>query len=108
MILEGVKDENRSLNIKRIVVAEKGLGIGRAAIQLVKELAFSELQAHRLWLDVKTFNTRAKHIYETEGFKIEGTLRDCIRKGDQYESLTVLSILENEFISPNCDSWFRG
>ncbi len=97
VILEGVKDQNRSLNIKRIVVVEKGRGVGRAAIRLIKELAFREHKMHRLWLDVKTFNARAKHIYETEGFIIEGTLRDCIKRGNQYESLTVLSILENEF-----------
>ncbi|MCX6127393.1 MAG: GNAT family protein [Proteobacteria bacterium] len=108
VILEGLKDENRSLNIKRIVVVEKGLGIGRAAIQQIKNLAFSKFQAHRLWLDVKTFNDRAKHIYETEGFKIEGTLRDCIKNGDQYESLTVLSILESEFTSQKINLQVRG
>ena len=96
VILEGMTDGNCSLNIKRIVTVEKGRGIGRAAIRQIKELAFREFGIHRLWLDVKTFNARAKYIYETEGFKVEGTLRDCIKKGDQYESLTVLSILGSE------------
>ena len=85
------------MNIKRIVVMEKGRGFGRAAIKLNKEISFKELKMHRLWLDVKTFNFRAKHIYETEGFIIEGILRDCIKRDNQYESLTILSILENEF-----------
>ncbi len=99
VILEGATDKNSSLNIKRIVVLQKGNGVGRATIKLIKKLAFDDLGIHRLWLDVKTFNHRAKHLYETEGFKIEGTLRDCIKRGEHYESLTVLSILKPEYIN---------
>jgi diamine N-acetyltransferase len=97
VILEGLRDENDSLCIQRIVTTEKSRGIGRAAIKQIKKLAFFEFNTHRLWLDVKTFNTRAKHLYETEGFRIEGTLRDCIKKENCYESLIVLSLLKPEF-----------
>lgn len=98
VILEGLSDENHSVNIKRIVVTAKGLGIGRMAIEQVKNFAFNECQAHRLWLDVKTFNSRAQHLYMSEGFKVEGTLRECIKSGDHYDSLTVMSILKSEYI----------
>lgn len=79
------------------MVAEKGRGHGRAALRLVKERAFGELGAHRLWLDVKEENARARRLYESEGFVSEGVLRDSFWTGEGYESLVVMSILESEY-----------
>jgi RimJ/RimL family protein N-acetyltransferase len=97
VILAGLKNPNRSVEFMRIVISEKGAGHGRAAVRLICKKAFEELGAHRLWLDVKTFNERAKSLYVSEGFQTEGILRDCIKSEDGYQSLAVLSILEPEF-----------
>lgn len=96
IILTGLHNSNKSIEFMRVVIGEKGKGIGRKTLRAVKALCFSQFNAHRLWLDVKTFNERAKHLYKSEGFVIEGTLRDCLKSGEHYESLTILSILENE------------
>jgi len=76
---------------------------------MVKKLCFEEWRAHRLWLDVKEHNMRARHLYESEGFVREGVLRECIRNGETYESLIVMSMLEQEYFSQPGDSmkcWF--
>lgn len=97
VILAGLADANLSVEFRRIVVAEKGRGYGREALRLVKDLAFGELKAHRLWLDVKEHNARARHVYESEGFVVEGMLRECIKADTGFESLVVMSILRDEY-----------
>ena len=96
-ILTGIGDPGRIVCLKRLMVAEKGRGYGRAVLRLVKERAFGELGAHRLWLDVKEGNARARGLYESEGFVREGVLRDSLWTGEVHETLVVMSILESEY-----------
>jgi diamine N-acetyltransferase len=70
---------------------------GRAAVRAIKRHAFETLAAHRLWFDVKEHNTRARAVYEKEGFCYEGTLRECQKGPDGFESLVVMSVLEHEY-----------
>jgi len=99
IILTGLADANRSISLKRIVVTEKDQGYGKHALRETKKLAFKELKAHRLWLDVKEHNKRARHIYEAEGFIAEGILRECLKTENGYESLVVMSMLRGEYES---------
>ena len=96
VILSGLTDPAHSIEFVRIVIAEKGKGYGRETVHLIKRLAFEDLAAHRLWLDVMEHNTRAQRLYESHGFVFEGTLRDATRVGNQFYSLHVLSMLEDE------------
>jgi diamine N-acetyltransferase len=79
------------------VIQAKGSGFGRAALRVTKKVAFDDLGAHRFWLDVKRRNTRAKALYDSEGFVVEGELRDAIRQPQGFESLIVMSMLRPEF-----------
>jgi RimJ/RimL family protein N-acetyltransferase len=97
VLLRGLKDGDGTIEVKRIVVESKGAGFGRAAVRLIKKLAFGRLRAHRLWLDVKDFNHRAKRLYASEGFVKEGTLRECIKRKGRYYSLIVMSVLRREY-----------
>lgn len=97
IVLAGLKDENENIELKRIVVSEKGKGYGRKAVQIVKKLAFDELNAHRLWLDVYDFNERARKLYESEGFKIEGVWREAVKDENKRKSLVFMSILRSEY-----------
>jgi diamine N-acetyltransferase len=96
VILAGLVDENSNIEFRRIVVVPKGRGFGRSIVRAVKELSFNELQAHRLWLDVKEHNHRARSLYKSEGFSEEGLLRECIRGPDGFESLVIMSLLHDE------------
>ena len=97
VILAGLADPNLSIEFRRIVVTDKGNGYGKEALRLVKRLAFEELKAHRLWLDVKEHNVRARHVYESEGFVVEGVLRECFKTEAGFESLVVMSMLRGEY-----------
>lgn len=97
VILAGLQSEHRNIEFMRIVITEKGRGYGRAAVQAIKQHAFETLAAHRLWLDVKEHNARARALYENEGFRYEGTLRECLKGPESFESLVVMSLLEQEY-----------
>jgi diamine N-acetyltransferase len=99
VILAGIESTSHSIEFKRIVICEKGKGFGREALKLIKKTAFGKLNAHRLWLDVKYKNTRARNLYKSEGFIEEGILRQCILYNGSYESLVIMSILKNEYVA---------
>jgi RimJ/RimL family protein N-acetyltransferase len=101
VILQGCRNPNGSVELKRLVLQAKGRGLGRAAVRQLKALAFTQLKAHRFWLDVKALNTRAQRLYESEGFVEEGRLRESVRvtvdRADGYDSLIVMSLLDREY-----------
>lgn len=97
VILQGCRNPHGAVELKRIVLQAKGLGLGRRCVRLLAQMAFRDLGAHRFWLDVKSGNTRAQALYRSEGFVEEGRLRDSVRTGDGYDSLIVMSLLDREY-----------
>ncbi|MDP2058651.1 MAG: GNAT family protein [Flavobacteriaceae bacterium] len=98
MIIFGICSHNKVLEFRRITINEKGLGFGREAIRLLKQLCFEKLRFHRLWFDVYDDNDSAIKLYESEGFIKEGTLRDNIKTDNGYRSQRIYSMIENEYI----------
>ena len=96
VIMAGLQNPHQSLELRRLAIQDKGKGYGRKTLRLVKSWAFGQLGTHRLWLDVRDHNTRARHLYASEGFKVEGILRECVKVGDGYESLVIMSMLASE------------
>jgi len=96
VIIAGLQSSNHSIELKRLIICDKGKGLGRETLRTIKNIVFKQLKAHRLWLDVFYKNHRAKKLYDSEGFTEEGILRECFLRNHQYESLIVMSILENE------------
>ena len=107
VILQGCRNPNRSVELKRIVLqpAGHGRGLGRACVRLLKRMAFRDFGAHRFWLDVKSLNTRALALYASEGFVEEGRLRESVRlagvggftEAAGYDTLVVMSLLDREY-----------
>lgn len=94
----GCQNRHQSIELKRMVVQAKSQGIGRAALRIAKKLAFEELGAHRFWLDVKQTNTRAQGFYTSEGFMVEGVLRESVKLDTGfYDSLVLMSMLRHDF-----------
>lgn len=99
-ILRGIHEDSRAIELKRIVVAVPERGLGRLMIKELMRIAFRELSAHRLFLDVYEDNARARHLYESLGFQYEGVLRDAARREDHWCNLRLMSILESEYGVP--------
>jgi diamine N-acetyltransferase len=101
VILQGCRNPQGSVELKRLVLQPKGQGLGRVCVRLLKAMAFTQLKAHRFWLDVKSLNTRAHQLYVSEGFVEEGRLRESVRVtldgADGYDSLIVMSLLDREY-----------
>jgi diamine N-acetyltransferase len=89
--------EDRAVELRRIAVTEKGRGYGRATLELTIRVAFEEHDAHRLWLDVKPHNDRARSLYRSAGFVEEGLLRDALFDRGRFESLVIMSMLRHEW-----------
>jgi diamine N-acetyltransferase len=96
IILAGLKNENDSIEFRRIVISKKGKGLGNESIRLIKKYCFENLKAHRIWLDVYDDNLRAIGLYKSQGFKIDGLLRECIKQNGNYRSLLIMSLLAIE------------
>ncbi|MBV8123241.1 MAG: GNAT family N-acetyltransferase [Burkholderiaceae bacterium] len=100
-ILQGCRNPHGSIEMKRLVLETKGQGLGRICVRELKKLAFTQLHAHRFWLDVKALNARALKLYASEGFVEEGRLRESVRVtgegADGYDSLIVMSMLDREY-----------
>ena len=101
VIFQGCRNPHGSVELKRIVLAPKGQGLGRACVRMLKKMAFTQLHAHRFWLDVKALNVRALKLYASEGFVEEGRLRESVRVNiegaDGYDSLIVMAMLDREY-----------
>lgn len=97
VIIAGITNPNRNIEFRRVVILDKGKGLGRETLKLIKKVTFEQLNAHRLWLDVRYKNKRAQNLYKSEGFTEEGILRECILYNGNHESLIVMSILKNEY-----------
>ena len=97
VILQGCRSPHHAVELKRIVLQPKGQGLGRACVRLLMQMAFRDLGAHRFWLDVRSRNERAHALYQSEGFVEEGRLRESVRSAEGWDSLVVMSVLEQEY-----------
>jgi diamine N-acetyltransferase len=97
VILRGIRENSRAIELKRIVVGAPERGLGRNILEELIRIAFCELGAHRLFLDVFEDNSRARHLYESLGFQHEGVMREAARRDGHWCNLHLMSILESEY-----------
>jgi len=96
-LLRGLEEASRSIELKRIVVATPGQGLGRRIVRALMSIVFDDLHAHRLYLDVYEDNARARHLYESLGFVYEGVMREAGERGGDFISLHLMSMLAREY-----------
>jgi diamine N-acetyltransferase len=71
LVLAGLKNLERTTEIRRIVVAgnRRGAGVGRALLRFALDFTYTRHGARECWLDVKTGNAVARRLYTSEGFR---------------------------------------
>ncbi|QAA31853.1 GNAT family N-acetyltransferase [Clostridium manihotivorum] len=74
-------------------------GLGKQAIKLLLEFGFSELNFHRIQLNVLGYNTSAIKLYEAVGFKREGEYREFILRDYKRYSMYLYGLLRDEWIN---------
>ena len=98
VIVLGMLNPNSCFEILRINLSVRNKGYGKKVMKLVMNYLFIQLEAHRVWLDVREGNIRAINLYKSLGFKLEGTLRECIKNEGKYDSLLLMGILKTEYV----------
>ncbi len=100
VILTGLKDPHKAVCMKRIANRIKDRGYGKATMKQLLNWVFESTDAHRVWLHVKDYNQRARHVYESAGFVTEGLLRESYLYESKFESIVVMSVLRTEYRAP--------
>ena len=74
-----------------------GKGFGTDAMRITLRYAFEELNLHRVSLTVWGVNERAIRSYINAGFRVEGRLRETMRRDGRPMDMLVMGILRSEF-----------
>jgi RimJ/RimL family protein N-acetyltransferase len=84
-----------------LVVQETGLGAGPFAMRWGIEQAFQKRNAHRIFIEIREDNDRARAMCERLGFKAEGLYRDGFHDAvsGEYKNLIPYGMLRTDFRS---------
>ena len=74
-----------------------GMGYGKETYKVLIPYLFKTYTLNKLSLEVLATNHRAIHLYETQGFVLEGIKREEVLKESGYVNSLIYSILKKEF-----------
>jgi RimJ/RimL family protein N-acetyltransferase len=77
--------------------ADWGKGYGSDALRVLLRFAFSELNLHRVSLNVFGYNPRALRSYLKVGFVVEGTQRERLRRDGRRWDMVFMGVLREEW-----------
>ena len=100
-LIRGLDTMSKEMEWTHVIIGKKGLGYGREALRLLKKWTFEVKKFHRAWLDCKDYNNVAIHLYESEGLKREGLIRETLLTNGVYENLIIFGILDREYFKDN-------
>lgn len=100
--LAGIDWVHRSCTFHVQVAPEaQGRGVGKFALAGMLRHAFLDLGLNRVELAVLGTNERARHMYESAGFVLEGTRRQAAWKNGQFVDMHVMGLLAGEWCNRN-------
>lgn len=78
-----------------LVVAEayRRQGIGRLALDILKEYAFDYLGIHQLYVYIDESNRPCRTLFEKSGFEQAGFVKDWMRSGAAYRNVVILQCI---------------
>jgi RimJ/RimL family protein N-acetyltransferase len=96
-ILRDWKSPDQVTLLKRIAVANPGNGAGKAMLQALMDVVFTQTNTYRFWLGVFPENERARFAYEKVGFVAEGITRGSAFLQGQHKDELIMSVLRPEW-----------
>ncbi|WP_096187722.1 GNAT family N-acetyltransferase [Evansella halocellulosilytica] len=75
-----------------------GNGYGKEAMQLLLNYSFRELNLHKVYLRVFSFNERAIRLYEKIGFSKEGELKDQLYRNGKWYSIIHMAFFQKNYM----------
>jgi len=79
--------------------AEWGKGYGTDAMRVMLRYVFTELNLHRVSLNVFAYNPRAIRSYEKAGFVVEGRRRQALNRDGRRRDIIHMGILREEWVA---------
>ncbi|MHC5249721.1 GNAT family N-acetyltransferase [Enterococcus sp. LJL90] len=83
---------------------EQNRGIVSRALNKVCEIAFTELQLHRLGLITEAGNLKSQRVAEKNGFELEGTLRGFIKNETGFVDAQLFSKINSLAVMVDADA----
>ncbi len=97
--LVDMKNRNLMLGITLASAGTRNKGYGTEAIQVFLEYCFLELNMHRVWLGVFSFNPGGVRCYEKCGFQREAVSRKRVYRNGGYHDEIIMGILKGEYLA---------
>lgn len=72
-MLLGHDSDEKSIELRRVVVGDKESGVGQVALRLLEAYVVEQFNRSRIWLDVFVANQRAIYIYKKLGYSQFGS-----------------------------------
>ena len=97
----GLDPDNGSV-LYHVTIGERdawGRGLGTETTELMLRHAFERLGLHRVGLTVFAFNERAIGAYEKAGLRIEGRLREAVRRDGRFWDEIAMGVLRDEWLA---------
>lgn len=101
-ILCHIDNKSEVFELRRIVIGEKGRGIGKETLEALIKYVFETLKLNRFWLDVYSDHSRGIKLYESLGLICEGVLRESYKTESGYVDQKIYSLLSREY-QRNCN-----
>lgn len=74
-----------------------GKGFGKEAFQLLLDYAFNELNLHKVYLRVFSFNERAIKLYQKLGFDEEGELKEQFYRNGAWHDIKMMGLFQKDY-----------
>ena len=76
---------NRRAGVGLVILeSERQKGSAKQSLKLLTEYAFEHLGLHQLWAEIPAIHEASLAVFAAAGFEQTGTLRDWIRRDDQW------------------------
>lgn len=87
----------QAVYLMNLGLATPGRGEGQPLIRAAQDVAFTQMNAHRLYCDIAHDNATALAAFSRAGFVREGTMRQCWLRDGVWEDCHAFSILRPEW-----------
>ena len=89
---------NRKAEITIWILPEfRGKALAKDALEGIVKLAFEQFNFHRLEAEVYEFNEKARNLFTSAGFVIEGKLREAKYRDGRYYDIIRFGLLKTEW-----------
>jgi RimJ/RimL family protein N-acetyltransferase len=97
-----IDHRNRKAEYGRMLIGEQeylGQGYATDATLTLLDYGFTELNLHRIYLEVLDDNTAAVQLYDRCHFKVEGRCRDAHFTEGRFHDILVMAVLDHEYLT---------